>query len=190
MINSNVFKTNFIIFITVCFCAISSPAGYTFKSSNGHVSFLAIGRPSAIKIRGQGSGPQGSLAEKNGTLSGELTFDLNSLETGIEMRDHHMKEKYLEVSKFPNAKLKIQNLKSVESGKDLAFSALLTLKGIEKPVQGTYSVVKSGSDSKVEVSFPLKLSDFQIEIPSYAGITVAEEVNVQVTSSLTRSTQP
>jgi polyisoprenoid-binding protein YceI len=192
MIKSNSPLKSFFKFLMLCLFVLNARAeSYVFEPANGKISFLAKGHPSSIKIKGEGRGPEGVLHESKGSLSGDLNFDLNSLDTGIELRDRHMKEKYLEVSKYPKAQLKIENLKAPpEKSLDIPFTGLLTLRGVEKAISGTYSVTKNGNDSKIEVSFPLKLTDFKIDIPSYMGITVAEEVTVEVASAVKRSAQP
>lgn len=65
--------------------------------------FVAKGRPALIAIKGTGDGATGSLNEMNGTITGEIQFQLKSLKTGIDLRDSHLKDKYLEVEKFPIA---------------------------------------------------------------------------------------
>lgn len=71
-------------------------AKFEIKKSNGTVKFFAVGNPSAIRIDGVGAGPEGKLEvvadDKNSKMAGQFIFDLNSLNSGIEMRDSHMKE--------------------------------------------------------------------------------------------------
>ena len=72
----------------------------TMNVSSTKVEFLAIGKPSAIKIRGKGEKLESKLQLAGKTLTGQFVFDLTSLNTGIDTRDEHMKEKYLETGKF------------------------------------------------------------------------------------------
>jgi hypothetical protein len=50
------------------------------------------------------------------------------------------------------------------------------LHGKEKKVDGTYTV----QNGEVKAHFPLTLTDYGIDIPSYLGIVVADTVNVDV----------
>lgn len=165
---------------------------YKFEPAKGHVSFLAVGHPSAIKIHGEGTGADGVLTDKSGVLSGNLKFNLSTLKTGIELRDHHVKDKYLEVEKFPQAELKISSLTLPKAGevKDAPFEGTLTLKGEEKPIKGTYSTSTSGGDTKIDAQFAIRITDYKIDIPSYLGITVADNVTVQVSSTVIKSETP
>ena len=65
---------------------------------------------------------------------------------------------------------------------------MLKLHNTEKEVSGTV-IVKSQSDNKVNVSaeLSLKLSDFNIEIPSYKGITVAEKVKIKISTTIIKN---
>ncbi len=57
------------------------------------------------------------------------------------------------------------------------FKGMLTLRGVTKPVEGKFSV---GNKRDVSASFKIKLTDFNVEIPKYLGVTVADEVNIDV----------
>src|ERR1700743_1526023 len=98
-------------FLTKSFCAgalvcLFSLTGFAAAKSivfspTGTVTFLAVGKPSAIKINGTGEAAKGSLTlAADNKASGVLTFNLKSLNTGIDLRDKHMKEKYLQVDQF------------------------------------------------------------------------------------------
>src|SRR5690606_24524643 len=97
-----------------------------------------------------------------------LTLGLNSLKTGISMRDRHMKDKYLETAKHPRACLSDR----VMHGK---FAGLLKIRGIRKKVAGEYEIV--GNEVKAE--FVVHISDFNIDSPSYMGVGVENEVTVK-----------
>lgn len=155
--------------------------------SEGSVEFTAIGRPSALKIHGKGAPPTGRFALEGNQVQGNVAFALESLDTGISTRDKHMKEKYLEAQKYPEAKLQISKIelpKKLPSGdfkiESVAFEGPLTLHGKTKTVKGVASIAHAGGQMLVQAQFGLKLSDYGIEIPSFAGITVADEVNINV----------
>jgi polyisoprenoid-binding protein YceI len=154
--------------------------------AQGTVEFDALGRPAMLKIHGVGTGAEGALAIEQGKVTGELSFDLNSLETGISLRNKHMKEKYLKTGEHPKAVLHLDpvaGLSAWNSSSDLRnvpFTGMLSLSGSTKSVSGTVSVTPASGKSLVEARFELKLTDFGIELPSFAGVTVADRVQVQV----------
>lgn len=140
------------------------------------VTFRATGSPGFITIDGEAKSPcQGKLEYKGNMTSQKIVLDLRKLETGISLRDRHMKNKYLEVKKFPEAVL--SNFSTDGQGK---FKGTLELHGIKKEVTGDYT--KSGND--FDANFKVKLSDFEIKIPSFMGVTVAEIVTIKVKLAL------
>lgn len=184
--------------LSLCLSLLSYPVmGGSLKTfyldpNSGAVVFKAIGRPSALKITGKGNAPRGEFKFSDEKMaSGSATFDLNSLDTGIEGRDKHMKEKYLETQKYPDAKLTLQKItltknalgESSISADSVPFEGLLRLHGIEKPISGSLKVSGDSHAAKVEAQFKLKLADYGIAVPSFAGITVANEVEVSVQTS-------
>jgi len=170
-------------------------AAVQFAKDKGSSTFLAIGNPSAIRIEGKGQGPEGDLAVRgegqNVFIGGTLKVDMKSYETGISMRDRHMKEKYLEVEKFQTANL---TLKEISLNKETlnknpetkaVFEGTLEMHGVQKPVQGEFTLKPRATGGyTVLAKFPLKLSDFAILVPSFAGITVADQVEIQTTTDV------
>lgn len=115
-----------------------------FTGTEGKTEFLAVGKPSMIKINGEANGPEGTLTATKNSLSGIMKVDLNKLTTKINLRDDHLKNKYLEVSKFPEATLEIVNLQlptdfTTLSDKEteVPFAAKFTLHGKTSDVTGT-----------------------------------------------------
>lgn len=165
-----------------------NPSGQVLQvdPAKGKVKFLAVGKPSMIKIRGKGEGPSGSLVFKDGKIDGELCFNLESLKTGISLRDSHMKEKYIDVAKNPKACLTMTKFEvppSLVSGngevEDVPFEGLLKLKGQTKKVTGFAEIEREGREIECESKFNIVLSDFGFEIPSYLGVTVAKTIKVE-----------
>lgn len=158
---------------------------YKLSPDKGQISFLAKGKPALIAINGKGEGATAKIEEKDQMLSGEISFQLKSLNTGIELRDDHLKNKYLEVDKYPTATLKISNLKLPENLEDkFSFKGTLNLHGVDQLIEGHASITGKSKKEKLSAEFKIKLSQFKIEIPSFNGITVAEEVQIKVESPI------
>ncbi len=172
---------------------------YVFASDKGAIAFHAVGKPSAIKINGTGEGAKGELTlSEDKKLSGVLTLNLKSLSSGIDLRDKHMKEKYLLVEKYPDTQLTVKDLAITPevaalgqaAEQDLPFIGKLKLKGVEKDVSGTIHIKKTASSLEVNARFSLKLDDFEIDIPKYLGITVASDVSIEVKANPAVSAEP
>ena len=173
--------------------ATSNSQGWQLNlaQSTGSVRFLAVGRPSFLKIRGEGPAPEGNMFIRGNSVTGIVSFNLASLGTGIKMRDEHMKQKYLEVQKFPKAELKITKIDlpaSLWTSQDAAFEDItyegtLSLHGVQKVVSGLAKIERHENVLNVGSQFKIKLKDFNVEIPSFKGITVSEDVDVSVSFS-------
>lgn len=157
-------------------------------SKEGKTEFLAIGNPGFLKINGKGDGPKGDLKIENGSINGQINLDLSSLDTGMGLRNQHMKEKYLQVDKFPQATLTIKDQKipgnwnitspKISGGK---LQAILKVHGEEKPVTVSYDITDK---AQIKANFEMKITDYKVEIPSFMGVTVADKVTVNIESTL------
>lgn len=150
----------------------------SFKSTDGKVSASAKGMPTLISINAQGKGIEGSIEHKDAKLSGVINFDLSSLDSGVELRDEHMKDKYLEVGKFKISTLVLKDVAVENLSSEFAFVGELELHGVKKEVKGTAQI----DGDNLSADFTLSLKDYGIEIPSYLGITVSDKVKIKVES--------
>ncbi|MBC7690241.1 MAG: YceI family protein [Methylotenera sp.] len=164
-----------------------APPASSFQISSGQMQFDALGRPSALKIHGVGTGVSGEIKATGNLMKGKFLFKPETLDTGLKLRNEHMKKKYLETDKFPDAVLVLDELTipksatdTVQTAENVPFKGHLTLHGVEKPVQGTALINFSKSKFDGDASFSVKTSDFQINTPSFAGVTMGEDVQVKV----------
>ncbi len=156
-------------------------AAFTVKPEPGSVEFLAVGKPGFLKIHGKNATIIGSADLKEGHLFGKFVVDLNQFQTGIDLRDEHMKKKYLETEKFPNATLEIKKMGlNSKDSVDVDFSGDLTLHGVTRSIAGKASVSyqTGGKQAHVKASMKFHISDYNIAIPEYLGVKVADEVTV------------
>lgn len=121
------------------------------------------------------------------SLTGELSLELATIDTGIALRNRHLIENYLEVSRgkdFKNAVLsKIVLAEANGTGFEgpTAFAGALLLHGVSRAIEGTAEIRRADSNLDVEATFSLSLTDFGIEPPQYMGVGVANKVLVNVT---------
>ncbi len=142
-----------------------------------NVSFAAPGVEIDVQLS-----PAGSFKAKTNKIKGvakqkgnqvaasKVLVDLSSLETGISLRDKHLKQRLL-TDKHPVAKL--INAK----GKDGKGEATFSLMGKEQKVTGTYKTKGNELISEFKMSLPeLGITDVK-----YMGIGVKDEVTVRIT---------
>lgn len=175
-------RTLLVSFFLLSTVAHAENVHWTVDSSKSPVTFQAIGKPGFLKINGENTAVEGAIESKDGKLSGSLNVPLTSIKTGIDLRDEHMKNKYFDVSKYPNAVLILDETPSTLDGKEQTFTGKLKLKDIEKPVKGTLTFKnQDGKEASGHADFEVKMSDYEaLGVPSYKGVTVAETVKVSV----------
>src|ERR1700738_4820518 len=79
----------------------------TYKITGGDVAVvcpLTVGGSFEAKTKNL-SGDLAPASGQPGAVAGTLKVDLQTLETGIRLRDHHLKNSYLEVGKGPDFSL-------------------------------------------------------------------------------------
>jgi len=99
-----------------------------------------------------------------------IIISMTTLDAGLKTRTEHMKNKYLEVGKFPKA-----TLISAE-GENGKGKGVLEVHGVKKDVSGDYKI----DGAELVAHFPVKISDFNIQKAKYLGVGVNDEVQVEV----------
>jgi polyisoprenoid-binding protein YceI len=117
-------------------------------------------------------------------LNGSVAMDLSTIDTGIALRNQHLRENYLEVAKGAGYdKAVLSDIRLHEAGGagfagKTAFTATLLLHGVTKGIAGTAEVAHEGASRRVKAVFPLELTDFGITPPMYLGVGVASRLRV------------
>jgi polyisoprenoid-binding protein YceI len=146
--------------------------------------FHAVG-PAGLKIDGRTA----DVAVGEDGANVVVTVQLGGLDSGVSLRNKHMREKYLEVGKFPTAKLTVARaaLQFPAAGARGQGSAagILMLHGQSKPVTFKYDVTNAGGTYRVTGTVPVNLGNFGIEEPSFLGASVKPDVSVEVSFAAT-----
>ena len=120
-------------------------------------------------------------------LAGELSVDLQTLDTGIALRTEHMRNTYLEVQKgagYDKAVLSNIDVGALSQGISdgpRPLSARLRLHGTTQPITGRATLTRRGASVRVEASFSVRIADYGIADPRYLGVGVGKEVVVKAT---------
>ena len=147
------------------------------------------GQPSAgFHGRGPGGfgldGKTNQLRVEDDGSALKVTVPLASLQTGIGLRDRHMREKYLQVDKFPDAVLELPwsavKLPADGQTSEGAAPGKMSIHGKSKDVQVKYRIVRSGNQYQVTGHIPLNIKDYDIDVPSYLGVTVQPDIETSV----------
>lgn len=120
-----------------------------------------------------------------GRLTGEIAVDLSTLDSGIGLRNTHMRDNYLEIGRGEEYRRAV--LSDIVIGGDpdtvsgaTTFTGTLLVHGVRRPVRGEARIVRAGGDVRVEAAFPVALPEHGIARPRYLGVGVRDQVRVKV----------
>ncbi|MCK6503120.1 YceI family protein [Myxococcota bacterium] len=160
----------------------SAPAAAAFQvTGKPKVTFYAEGSPGALDIEGKSG--ELSLSDDGTTVTAKVP--LASVSTGIDLRDDHMKNKYMAIATFPDLTLRFARAElklPTDAGQSTTgtLAATFNAHGVDQPVTVTYTVKKGKNAFEVDASFDYDISKHGVEIPSYLGITVDPAQNAKV----------
>jgi polyisoprenoid-binding protein YceI len=156
-----------------------------FLTEQGNVVFIS--KASLSEFEGKSDLLQGLIDLDKNLL--DFYLDLNTLKTGIGLRDRHMRENYLETKKYPFAEFtgKIQEIPSLELGQERQVLAKGKFKihGVEREIEvpGKLKMISS-QELSLTADFKVLLSDYKISIPKVMFYELAEEQIVKIDAVL------
>lgn len=161
--------------------------GQQYLTTAGEVTFLS--KAVLNEFEGKSKVLNGLIDLDKNLL--DFFVDLNTLDTGIGLRDSHMRENYLETEKFPFAEFtgKIDQTSNLEIGKRTPVTArgVFKIHGVERQiaVAGHLTKLQNGK-IELEASFVIELSDYKIPIPKLVFYELAEQQKVTINATLTQ----
>jgi polyisoprenoid-binding protein YceI len=124
--------------------------------------------------------------------SGEVAASLlmKSFQFEKALMQEHFNEKYVESDKYPKATFagKITNLADINLNQNGTYTAKvegkITIHGETQPLSTDVEFVVQDNTIKATASFPLRVKDFRITIPSIVARNIAEVIEVRVAFDL------
>ncbi|MBU0552657.1 YceI family protein [Myxococcota bacterium] len=182
---------------------ITSAMATTFKLSPGPINRVTFDNDAPFEtITGFTGDVTGSIdldLSKPSGAKGEVTIPVKSLNTGVALRDEHLRsDKWFDEAAHPNMTFKLSALEvkgSLKAGKPLKgkLKGVITIKGVSKAISVPVKVAYRASDEQLKAAyikgdvlrlkaeFTLNIRDFGIIPPAHvAGIKVADEVTIKV----------
>jgi polyisoprenoid-binding protein YceI len=176
---------NFILILIFLFASIFLQAQEHFvdKQKNNLVKFIS--KTPIESFEGVTNQIDGYMYWDNDDLTNksQLYFEVNldALDTGIGLRNRHMKENYLETFRYPYAQF---NGKVVKEEKVSDIKSKVTVEGemfihgVAKKINLQGTVEKNKPSYRIQTEFTIKLSDFKIEVPSLMFMRISEEIRL------------
>ena len=123
----------------------------------------------------------------SGSYTGELRVDLSTLDTGIGLRNEHLRSSYLELDRGPEFQDAVlsgivldEPPRAGDGRHETRFSGTLTLHGLQRAVGGEAELRRRNGRMRVEARFSLSLDAFDIPPPRYLGIGVRDRIEITV----------
>jgi polyisoprenoid-binding protein YceI len=129
-----------------------------------------------------------------GTGSGSISVDAASIETGIDLRDEHMRSpQWLDTAKYPKITFQTLNVKRTAQDTYQVYGTL-TMHGVSRKITTTVTLKRlAASDAtrnagfkgdvvQLRTKFTVKLADYGVKIPAQAKGKVAETVTISVSA--------
>jgi len=119
---------------------------------------------------------------------GEIHVDLASLDTGLKLRNRHMRENHLETDKYPEAVFTLTSLRVDELRPGVRtpatvrgeFSLHGVKRGIEPEVHLTLDNTEDEPTLHIEADFTVLLEDYEIDCPQFLLLKLSREQLVHV----------
>ncbi|MHC5354154.1 YceI family protein [Myroides sp. LJL115] len=121
-----------------------------------------------------------------------FTIDVNSINTGVEMRDDHLKSAdFFDTSKYPQMKFESTSIEKV-AGDNYILNGILTIKGVSHPV--SFNMVYGGvleddgsGNTKMGLQANTSIDRFQYNIDyDPSGQAIGKQVKINVNLEFTK----
>lgn len=109
----------------------------------------------------------------------ELHFevDLRKVDTGIGLRNRHMRENYLHTDKYPFAVYKGKITKADKKNDNtynVDVDGQMTIHGVTKPLKVKGTLSRKDKSINIKSNFEIKLTDYKIEVPKFMFLKISE----------------
>jgi len=123
--------------------------------------------------------------------SSDIYFEvpLDSIDTGVGLRNKHMREKYLKTEKYPKAIFKGKLTGWTVDKNDLSkfrvsCEGTLSIHGVEKSISASGTLTKEKNLYRAQYFFPLNIKDFNIAKPRFLLVSMDQNIHLKLDFNL------
>jgi len=122
------------------------------------------------------------LLKDDGTNEFYFEIPLETFDTGIGLRNRHMRENYLETEKYPYGIYNGNISEYEEIGDTLHVKTIgaMTVHGIENKMAASVKMIKTLKGYQGLSSFTINLKDYKIKVPSVMVMKLNENIDIKV----------
>jgi polyisoprenoid-binding protein YceI len=148
-----------LLFLLSSVCATAQV--FTPLSASSRVSFKI--RNFGTTVEGTMSGLKGTIRFDENTISSaqfDVTLDANSINTGINMRDNHLRKKdYFDIAAYPSIRFVSTKVSALKAG-EATVTGTLTIKNTIKEITFPFKYTQSNGSPQLSAEFALNRRDF------------------------------
>ncbi len=149
------------------------------------VEFVAKTNLSAVSVKGKNASNLSAEVEiqKNEISKFQTQLDVKNLETGLSLRDEHMREKIFKTADGQLPEIRFTLLSPFPlSGAETFANASLSMHGKDGTFKPLCKATQKDGEVSLECAGEVKLTDFGITPPSHMGVTVQDSVTLRVST--------
>ena len=169
---------SWLLFTALLYVSIAGFAQTAYKLKRYSVRF---------EIKNAGLKVDGSFKDLKTTISFSVTepekssiqanIDVNSISTGIELRDKHLKgEEFFNTTKYPGIQIKSKKIVALTDGSFIG-TFELTIKNVTKTIQIPFTFLKAGIESTFAGDFELNRRDYKV---GGSSIMMSDTVRIKI----------
>lgn len=167
-------KTFLLIFMLACFAGFSQ----RYKTTESFIKFFSDAPMEDIEAVNEAAT---SIIDIK-TMTMVIVVPIKSFSFKKKLMQEHFNENYLESEKYPNAtfKGKIEDWDGGAGTFESRAKGTMEIHGVSQEITIKGELVFDNNQLIVNAVFPVKLSDYNIKIPTAVFYNIAEEVEVTV----------
>jgi len=167
-----------VLFIHLLF--VQTATAQSFVADDGYVEFVSTAP--MLEFKGKSDHLTGMIDFDDNLV--DFYVDLTTIDTGINLRNNHMRDSYLETDKFPFAEFtgSLNKMYDFEqAGKqEITTSGVFEIHGVEQEMEIKGSLEETNQGMRLEASWVVKLEDHDIRKPRVVFYELADEQTVNI----------
>ncbi|NBC27784.1 MAG: YceI family protein [Bacteroidetes bacterium] len=158
----------------------------TYVADDGYVEFVSTAP--LLEFKGKSNHLTGMIDLEENLV--DFYVDLTTLDTGINLRNNHMRDSYLETDDYPFAEFTgslVSPYDPQKGGKqEVVAAGKFKIHGVEREIEIPGMLEKTADGLHLKASWTLLLEDYDIRRPQVVFYELAQEQDVSISITLKR----
>lgn len=157
---------------------------YTAKEGATNISFYSEAPLENIEAVNKGA----TIVFRASTADLQISISIQNFKFKNALMEEHFNENYMETEKYPKCVFKGKINEAIDYNKDgetkVTVTGKMEMHGVTKDVTINGTITKVGNEFKLVAKFRVKVSDYNIKVPSMYVKNIAEEVDITFNTTL------